>query len=266
MDCMMSCLRQNLPAVLIAALLGALIGLVGGVVIGCAALGGTLVVAATPIGSVGIALTCTGVSLLAFLPVVIAAALAVGTLFAVSTLLFFIGVCAGRCLAEGGVGAAGANAATGALDGVNSSMDCAAANTVISDLEASLADLRAQRDAQQSLVDQREAAVTAARRALTVAAAVLAATSFWNPMAMLAALAALAMTSGLLARATARLVSAQVGLAQIQSQIAALEAALAVALAARDSLCGVADGDADGSDPPGGFRPGDPAVGVAAPG
>lgn len=249
MNCFINCMRNRLGWIITAALIGAFIGGVLGVLIGCGVAGGTLGIAGGPAAAIGAALACTGVSLAVLLPIVIIGAILGFVIGGALAVLAFAAICGSACMNAASI--AGANGVTGGLGTLfpNEPLDCAAATALTAELEKQLADARAARDAQQALVNNRQSAFNTARNAWVAALAALAATSLWNPIAMAIAAVAVAATTAAMVLAQARLIAEQVKLAELIARVAALEAALAMAMASQQNLCGnPASGGGTGDD------------------
>lgn len=214
---------------------------VGGVVVGfvgafglCVVLGGIGALGG-PLAGATVGLSCT------------AAGSAIGYVVIAGIVGFLIGaavtaagralLCAAWCAGSSPPTTAGVVAPGLTSTFTDGKMACGNARAGLADAEAALATARSVRDQQKTAVDAWDARTRTAQAVATVAAAVLAATAWWNVAALAAAAAALAAAGAVIAGLAVASAADRARLAMLEAEVIARDAAAEVWRKLVASLC-----------------------------
>lgn len=261
MNCIGDCLWKKRFTIAEWAFLGGLAGLflLGGgwcLLVG----GGVVTVGGGPAGGAAVTLTCVGASAVTAIIMALIGFLVGAAIGAAAAIIYLIltecqPLCESTAVNQGI--AEGNNWLLGAMpQGVPTT--CASAQANLQDLNEHIKDVEARLAEQNQLVANRQSALNTAQNAVIAAAVAVTATSFWDPVALLAASAALAVAMGVAARARMELAAAKVGQAGLAAELATLRGTQEALQLTVNGICdsqgdnGTSEGDGSGVTTPSG--------------
>jgi len=249
-ECEKECLWGIIPAFII----GAIISFIGWAII-CLLAGGTITILIGP-GGIAITASC------GFMGIVI---LVGAALVAIGWVIFCIMNCADGRNARGVVKPPSSTLPQNikVIVDQGKKITCEEAKRILNAAQRELEEAIQQRDAQREVVERWKRKIRNARRAVQTAIAAVAATSIWNPIALAIAVAALFTASARLAYLKTASISDRVLLEALEARVVSAQAAVDIAQATVDALCGSDDESTNSTSP---VIPESPGIDFSVPG
>jgi hypothetical protein len=242
MNCFRECLLRNWWVIAIATLLGIAVGAVLEAFLACLIAEGIITIASGG-GFIWVGGTVTIACMLAMLPLSWLGALIGALAGLIIGSAITISECGAICSTEVQAGVPNVDQGLTGLPPLFGSdekkpIGCESATEALSVAQQELGTAVAERNRRRQELEDCEAAARRARTAFTAAVAALAAAPFWDPWAVAAALAVVAVASANWVYKQSLVEAARVALAAAQAAVMTLEGAVAVAQAAKDAACG----------------------------